>query len=558
MRGVASALLGATLGAALATTTRAEPNAARTATVFIRVVGDVRVEVDRGWKQIIEKPDVEIGTGSGFLVSPTGPVVTNHHVVTGEDLTVTIEGQPVRVNLVVKRIDVLLPEAGAGSGRRFTAAVDAASPELDLALLSVTGADLPFLPLGDSDALEPGQPVEALGYPMGRAVEVARSLAVDAAPEVTLSRGTVTALRSGDQGDRRFVQTDAVINPGNSGGPLLDAEGYVVGVVRMKLRQASGLGFAIPVNQVKDFLEASGQEPVFPGRRLRLGPLHALPGKGLRLRMPEGWDDSSPARLRVKAGAPPEGPDFLVDRGATPRSLAELEASLRSGHGFPEFAGGEAGRSQAIDLSGLPGLMGSVAGSAPREGQPLRMEYAILDLGREKLVARYVGPPALVAFNRSVIRDSLRSLEADPLLTAELRSAPRVALEPAAFPQPGSPAFVLPAGWTREATPPRRCRSLGRPDAFLAGSPEGDFTVALRAAWWRQGAIPGASCSWTAGSRGASSYALPGERMGAPLSTEGTFVARDGGLWQLEVEAPPGKLPYVADLFRAWIDTLSR
>jgi hypothetical protein len=331
-----------------------------------------------------------------------------------------------------------------------------------------------------------------------------------------------------------------------------------MGVVRMKLRQASGLGFAIPVNQLKDFLEASGQDHVFPGRRLRLGPLHPLPGKGFRLRMPEGWEDSSLTRLRVRAGATREGPELLIDRGATSRSLAELESLLRSGNGFPEFTAGEAGRSQSIELSGLPALVGSVAGSNPREGQPLRMEYAIFELGPERIVARYVGPSPLVAFNRSVLRDSLRSLEADRLLTAELKRAPRVALEPAAFSQPGSPDVVLPAHWTREASPPRRCRALPRPDAFLASSPDGDYTVSLRAAWWHRGAPPGTSCSWPVGAGGLSTYALQSERLGAPLATEGVFVAREGGLLQLEMEAPPGKLLYVGDLFRAWVETLSR
>jgi hypothetical protein len=61
-----------------------------------------------------------------------------------------------------------------------------------------------------------------------------------------------------------------------------------------------------------------------------------------------------------------------------------------------------------------------------------------------------------------------------------------------------------------------------------------------------------------AGAGGPLSYALQGERLGAPLATEGIFVAREGGLLQLEMEAPPGKLLYVGDLFRAWVETLSR
>jgi S1-C subfamily serine protease len=523
------------------------------ATVFIRVVGDVRVEVDRGWKQVFEKPDVEIATGSGFLVSPFGHVVTNHHVVSGEDVAVLVEGQPVRLNLVVKRIDVLLA-GGDEAGRRFTAALDAASPDLDLALLSVVGTNLPYLRLGDSDALATGEAVAAFGFPLGRATDVGRTVPRDAPPQVSQNRGSVTALRAGDGGERRYVQTDAVLNPGNSGGPLLDADGYVVGVVRMKLRQAAGLGFAIPVNLVKDLLETAGREDVFPGRRLRLGPPHALPGKGIRLSLPEGFTDTSGTRLRVEAGIGPEEPELVVARGATALSLGELESWLQSGKGAPGFRAKGAGRSQTTEIARLPAVVGAADGTGARDGAPLRMEFALVDLGREKLVARYTGPPALLAFNRAVLRESLKSLEPEALLTAEVSSAPRIALEPAAFPAPGSPAISLPAGWTREAAGPRRCRALPPPDAVLAGSPEGDFTVALRAAWWRKAAVPAGAgpCSWAPGSEGPASYSAPGDRMGAPLVAEGVFVAKDGGLLQLEVEAPPAKLGHLRDLFRAW------
>ena len=88
---------------------------ARDATVLIRVIGDVRIEVERGWKHTIEKTDVEIGTGTGFLISPFGQVITNNHVVNGRDLTLVIDGQPFQVNLAVKRVDVLVTGA-PGSG----------------------------------------------------------------------------------------------------------------------------------------------------------------------------------------------------------------------------------------------------------------------------------------------------------------------------------------------------------------------------------------------------------------------------------------------------------
>jgi len=558
----------ALLGLALAIPTASSPAfaataAAREATVYIRVVGDLRLEIERGFKRTIEKPDVEIGTGTGFLVSPFGHVITNHHVISGEDLTVQVNGQPVHLNLVVKRIDVLVP-GPPGSGdeavRRFTAALDADNAAVDLALLSITGAELPYLALGDSDALEPGQPVEVLGFPLGRQVEVGRNLAPDALPEASLSRGTVTALRAGEQGERRYVQTDAILNPGNSGGPLLDEDGYVVGVVRMKLARATGIAFAIPVEQLKDFLEASGQDRVFPGRRLRLGVAQALPGKGLRLRLPEGYEDSSPSRLRVRAGASDEVA-LVVERVASPLGLRELEARLRSGQGFPEFAASGPGRRQTLapaSTSAVPGAsaaaLGAVLGASPRGGPELAMEYAVLDLGPEKVVARYVGAAAQVAFNRAVLLDSLRSLEVERLLTAEVRGPLKAELEPVPMLPPGAPALPFPRNWVRDPTGPRRCRTLPKPEATVSGSPAGDFTVSFRAAWWRAGTPPGAApCGWSQGPTAAASYSVSADRLEARLVAEGLFVAsRDGSLWQLEAEAPPAKSGFLAELFRAW------
>src|SRR3989449_252514 len=112
-----------------------------------------------------------------------------------------------------------------------------------LALLAVGASALPSPPLGDSDALELGQPVTAWGFPLGHAVEVARERPREALPTVAASPGSVAALRNDDEGDARYIQTDVTLNPGNSGGPLLDEDGYVVGVVRMKLVKADRVGF---------------------------------------------------------------------------------------------------------------------------------------------------------------------------------------------------------------------------------------------------------------------------------------------------------------------------
>ncbi|PYQ18392.1 MAG: hypothetical protein DMF79_15175, partial [Acidobacteria bacterium] len=169
----------------LALAAAAVPASPAEATVFIRVTGDVLAEYVKGWKQESARREVEIGTGSGFVVSPSGYVLTNHHVVAGREYTMPsrrLDVGDVRVRLEVTRIDVVVPSAAGSAERVLEASVVAADPELDLALLSVGASDLPSLPLGDSDALELGQPVTAWGFPLGHTVEVARERPQEALP----------------------------------------------------------------------------------------------------------------------------------------------------------------------------------------------------------------------------------------------------------------------------------------------------------------------------------------------------------------------------------------
>jgi hypothetical protein len=540
----------------LAANARAADTPPAAATVFIRVLGEVRAEYQRPWRESVERTEVELGTGSGFVVSPSGLIVTNQHVVGGEAYTVDVEGNQVRVEAEVTRIEVSFPAAGAGEPRRLTASLDAEDEDLDLAALSVVASDLPYVPLGDSDSLERGEPVEVLGFPMGAQVEVGRASVRGVTPQVTASRGSVAALRASEEGEPRFIQTDATVNPGSSGGPVLDQDGYAIGVVRMKLTRAAGIGFAIPINQVKDFLEGRGLDAFLPARRLRLGPPQVFDWKGIAVRLPEGAGDVSPTRLRLDSGDAETVP-LTVDRVATAQGLVELEQHLLSGRAFGRFTASGPARSVPHRFGAFAGRIGAVSGSTPAGEPPVRMLYALLDLGREKLVARYVGPAEQAAFNRSVLERSLESLEALPLLLAEVAGPLSVSWEPASFPASDSPALALPAGWSQEPTPPQACRGLRPADAAVSASPPGDFTVTVRAAWWRSGALgPERSAAACAGGAASPSgrYVRRRNALGVSYVHEGAFLrTADGGLLRLEVEAPAAKLPFVRPLFESWV-----
>jgi len=128
-------------------------------------------------------------------------------------------------------------------GRSLEARVVGRDPEVDLALLRLTGAaDLPVVTLGNSDELEVGDWVVAIGNPFGL--------------DTSLTHGLISAreriIGVGPFDD--FIQTNALINPGNSGGPLFDMKGHVVGVTTAIMNQGQGIGFAVPVNLVKDLL----------------------------------------------------------------------------------------------------------------------------------------------------------------------------------------------------------------------------------------------------------------------------------------------------------------
>jgi Do/DeqQ family serine protease len=211
---------------------------------------------------------VERGTGSGFIISNDGIILTNSHVVDGTS-TVT----------------VLLKD-----GRTLQGKVLGQDSLTDVAVVKIQANNLPVAQLGNSDQLRPGEWAIAIGNPLGL--------------DNTVTAGIISATgrTSGDVGvpDKRvgFIQTDAAINPGNSGGPLLNQFGQVIGMNTAIIGGAQGLGFAIPIKtaqRIANQLVANGKvnHPFLGIRMTSLSPdlkqrINGDPGSNIRIQDEQG------------------------------------------------------------------------------------------------------------------------------------------------------------------------------------------------------------------------------------------------------------------------------
>lgn len=176
-------------------------------------------------KGIMEK--TQVGGGSGFIISPDGYVITSNHVVadTGADYTVIIDPT-----------------------HTYPAKVLSRNPINDTAILKIEGKNFPYLAMADSDHIELGEEVVAVGNPLGEFQDTLSAGIVSG-----LSR-YITAFGGMDhqmQNLRGLIQTDAAINPGNSGGPLVNMQGKVIGINTAMIMGAQNIGFAIPINYAK-------------------------------------------------------------------------------------------------------------------------------------------------------------------------------------------------------------------------------------------------------------------------------------------------------------------
>lgn len=183
--------------------------------------------------QDINRPErVEKGTGSGFIISSDGRLITNAHVVEGTN-----------------RVEVTLKD-----GQIYEGNVVGVDPVTDVAVVKIEAKNLPTATLGKAEVLIPGEWAIAIGNPLGL--------------DNTVTVGIISALgRSSSQvgvPNKRvkFIQTDAAINPGNSGGPLLNSQGEVIGINTAIRADAEGLGFAIPIEKAQHIAQqlfAKGQ-----------------------------------------------------------------------------------------------------------------------------------------------------------------------------------------------------------------------------------------------------------------------------------------------------------
>lgn len=198
-----------------------------------------------GMPQQRRQPRQATASGSGVIISPDGYIVTNNHVVEDAD-----------------KIEVKLPDK-----RSFEAKVIGRDANTDLALLKVNGKNLPIVKLGDSDAVQIGEWVLAVGYPLSLQSTVTAGIVSAKGRQIGILGDSQRPRGYGAQPDpeqmintaiESFIQTDAVINKGNSGGALVNARGELIGInsaIASPTGVYAGYGFAIPVNLAKKILE---------------------------------------------------------------------------------------------------------------------------------------------------------------------------------------------------------------------------------------------------------------------------------------------------------------
>lgn len=201
------------------------------------VVGISKIK-NAGNTIFLEDGVTELGLGTGMIVSENGYILSNEHVTGAKysNCYVTLE-----------------------NGRSYSANVVWSDSNLDLSICKIAVKNLPYVILGDSNNSNVGEPVYAIGNPIGYEFQRTVTAGIISAKDRTIRIDeNNTSVYMED-----LIQTDATINPGNSGGPLINLDGNVIGITTVKITSAEGIGFAIPINIVKPIIESYLKEDKF-------------------------------------------------------------------------------------------------------------------------------------------------------------------------------------------------------------------------------------------------------------------------------------------------------
>lgn len=254
------------------------------------------------------EPRMVEGLGTGVIVDKTGYILTNSHVVD--------DGQAQKVNVLFS------------DGSTKSAEVKWSDSRLDLAIIKVEGDNYPVAKLGDSDKVEVGDIAIAIGNPLGLQFERSVTQGIISGLERTVVIGNSSEMSN-------LLQTDASINKGNSGGPLLNADGEVIGINTIKVGSGEGLGFSIPINTAKvfvDIMKENGEikeKAILGIKGVTLNQIQPQKKEELKINIDDGvyvlylYDDEPAKRSGMKKG------DIIVKiNDDIIKNMSDLQESL--------------------------------------------------------------------------------------------------------------------------------------------------------------------------------------------------------------------------------------
>lgn len=493
----------------------------------------------------------EVVTGTGFFVSASGYLLTDAALLPAGDS-----------GLVVAAIEVVVsPPPDEGEPRAHEARLVAVAEELGLALLEVEADyDQTYLRLGDSEALAEGQRLTVHGRREDPGDEDAESDDRDASDEFepleeageseeaedpTLATGAFVFRpeRNPAASAAGLIPLRGKLEPGSEGGAAVDAEGYVVAVARRAGERSEVIG--VPINAVKEFLLLHGPASEFP-RRLMLGPVELLPDKGLRLQLADVLQDTWPGRTRFESPLEPDDVSLRIDRLASSLELDNLEAYLLSGglDSIPAVRAADGSSDARPARRTQTRVHGSARGE--RGGRRQAIEYVVMRVGNERVLARYELPEELAAYNRSVLRRSLESLQVTRFLMLSLSKPLEVELEAANLDVQGALPVAMPRGWRQEPVFPDLPEDLPTAEGLLAGSPVNDYTVSFVVYYWNYRVAP------LDVARQGSPRELQVRRYGVSYWSRRSFFPATEGLALLECRAPVAKTEFVREACLVW------